>query len=66
VRALSSSYTYWLWYGFHEKCIDVFDDGHCNDWEHISVYANRNNGQVAMIVFHQHDGHYTRRHPWYV
>ena len=27
-------------------------------------YVNRNrlNGQVAKVVFHQHDGHYTRRH----
>ena len=53
-------YTYWLWYGFQEKCIDMFDSGHGNDWEHVSVYVNRNNGQVAKVVFHQHDGHYTR------
>ena len=60
-------YTYWLWYGRQEKCIDVFDDGHGNDWERISIYVNRNNRQVAKvaIVFHQHDGHYTRHRGTY-
>ena len=58
-------YTHWLWYGRQEKCIDVFDDGHGNDWERISVYVNRSNGQVAKVVFHQHDGHYTRRRGMY-
>lgn len=58
-------YTYWLWYGFQEQCIEVFDSGHGDDWEHVSVYVDRNNGQVAKVVFHQHDGHYTRRRGTY-
>ena len=53
-------YTFWLWYGQQKEYIIFFDDGHGNDWEHVSVYVNKNNGQVAKVVFHQHDGHYTR------
>ena len=52
-------YTYWLWYGLQRACI--FNAGrHGNDWEHVSVYVDKN-GQVAKVVFFQHNGHYTRR-----
>ena len=53
-------YTYWLWYGKQEACIEYFDEGHGNDWEHVSVFVN-SDGTVASIVFHQHSGHYTRQ-----
>ena len=52
-------YTYWLWYGFQQPCI--FNQGtHGNDWEHVSVYVNPSNGLASKVVFHQHNGHYTR------
>lgn len=56
-------YTYWLWYGLQRPCITPFDEGHGDDWEHVSVYVNPgiSNGQVSKVVFHQHSGHYTRR-----
>ena len=54
-------YTYWLWYGWQRPCIGVFDDGHGNDWEHVSVYINPSNGQVSKVIFYQHKGFYTRR-----
>ena len=53
-------YSYWLWYGKQKPCIDFFDEGHGNDWEHVSVHVN-SDGTVASVVFHQHNGHYTRR-----
>ena len=58
-------YSYWLWYGLQKPCIAVFDEGHGNDWEHVSVYVNPSNGQVNKVVFHQHGGHYTRRRGTY-
>ena len=58
-------YSYWLWYGLQKPCIKLFDKGHGNDWEHVSVYVNPSNGQVSKVVFHQHGGHYTRRRGTY-
>lgn len=58
-------YTYWLWYGLQEPCIAIFDEGHGNDWEHVSVYVNPSDGRVSKVVFHQHGGHYTRRRGTY-
>ncbi len=52
-------YTYYLWYGKQKGCIAVFDKGHGNDWERVSVYVQ--NGQAKKVIFHQHSGHYTRR-----
>ena len=53
-------YTYWLWYGWQRPCIRFFDDGHGNDWEHISVYVNPDTKKVTQVVFYQHAGWYTR------
>ena len=53
-------YTYWLWYGWQRPCIRFFDDGHGNDWEHVSVYVNPKTKKVAQVVFYQHRGYYTR------
>ena len=51
-------YTYWLWYGLQQAC--TFNFGrHGDDWEHVSVYVR--NGRADKVVFHQHNGHYTRR-----
>ena len=58
-------YTYWLWYGKQKPCIAIFDSGHGNDWEHVSVYVNPSDGKVSKVVFHQHGGHYTRRRGTY-
>ena len=55
-------YIYWLWYGWQKPCFKKFNIGsHGNDWEHVSVYVNPSNGQVSKVIFHQHNGHYTRR-----
>ena len=51
-------YTYWHWYGWQNKC-DCCSGAHDNDWEHISVYVKNN--QANQVVYHQHNGHYTRR-----
>ena len=51
-------YTYWLWYGKQKPCIAVFDKGHGNDWERVSVYVKQSS--VKKVLFHQHGGHYTR------
>ena len=58
-------YTYWLWYGLQKPCIEYFDEGHGNDWEHVSVFVDPSDGLVSKVVFHQHGGHYTRRRKKY-
>ena len=55
-------YTYWLWYGWQRMCIGVFDDGHGNDWEQVSVYVDSKNAEVLRVIFYQHKGYYTRGH----
>lgn len=52
-------YTYWLWYGDQKGCIVVFDQGHGNDWEHVSVFVR--DGEVKKVIYFQHKGRYTRR-----
>lgn len=52
-------FTYWLWYGKQKPCVAVFDDGHGNDWEHVSVYVKPSTKQVELVVFYQHAGRYT-------
>ena len=59
-------YTYWLWYGRQKTCIiDAIYGGHGNDWEDVSVHVNPNDGKVVKVVYHQHNGYYTRRHGTY-
>ena len=59
-------YTYWLWYGRQKTCIvDAVYSGHGNDWEDVSVYVNPRNGKVVKVVYHQHNGYYTRRRGTY-
>ena len=53
-------YTYWLWYGWQRPCIRVFDDGHGNDWERVSVHVNSRDQKITQVVFYQHRGYYTR------
>ena len=57
-------YTYYLWYGTQMPCIKYFDEGHGNDWEHVSVYVD-SSSTVSKVVFHQHGGHYTRKRGTY-
>lgn len=58
-------YTFYLWYGWQKKCIDlgVFSGGahgqHDNDWEPVSVYVRH--GRVQHVMYHQHSHHYTRK-----
>lgn len=55
-------YTFWLWYGQQKECI-VFEGGHGNDWEHVSVFVT--GGSVQKVIFYQHSGWYTRRRGTY-
>ncbi len=52
-------FSYNLWYGKQKPCIALFDKGHGNDWERVSVFVQ--GGQVKKVAYHQHNGFYTRK-----
>ena len=51
-------YSFFLWYGKQKGCI-IFDKGHGNDWEGVSVFVK--SGRVQKVKYYQHNGFYTRR-----
>lgn len=59
ICGMDEVYTFWLWYGDQKRCIIIFDKGHDDDWEHVSVFVR--DGKVQKVTYFQHTGQYTRR-----